>query len=220
MSVALNTVAAVSIKRTHEILSGVFNIPIAIGTISNMVKRCADSLSNTVNTIKQKMTKSTLGHFDETGTRVNKKLWWVHNAPNCEYPYLDTSHKRGFKGMEQCGVLTEFSGIAMHDCRASYWNYPNVTHAVCCAYLLRELTGIVENHPEQKWASAFIDLFLEMKKVMNLQQELHRPNKLLGEKEELIASLEEKLSSQEEQNRKHFFGCPGILPEIFHGDAL
>ena len=37
LSVALNTVGAVSVKRTHEILSGVFNIPIATGTISNMV---------------------------------------------------------------------------------------------------------------------------------------------------------------------------------------
>ena len=165
LSVALNTVGAVSIKRTHEILSGVFNIPIATGTISNMVKRCADGLCDIVEKIKQKMQASALGHFDETGTRVDKKLWWVHNASNCDYTYLDISPNRGFKGMEQCGVLTEFHGIAMHDCWASYWNYPEVTHAVCCAHLLRELTGITENHPEQKWASAFIDLLLEMKKV-------------------------------------------------------
>ena len=165
LSVALNTVGAVSIKRTHEILSGVFNIPIATGTISNMVKRCADSLSDTVHKIKEKITGSVLGHFDETGTRVDKKLWWVHDASNCEYTYLDISRNRGFKGMEQCGVLTEFKGIAMHDCWASYWSYPDIKHAVCCAHLLRELTGITENHPEQKWASAFIDLLLEMKKA-------------------------------------------------------
>ena len=129
LAVALNTVGAVSIKRTHEILSGVFNIPIA------------------------------------TGTRVDKKLWWVHDASNCEYTYLDISPKRGNAGMEQCGVLPEFKGIAMHDCWASYWNYPDIQHAVCCAHLLRELTGIDENHPGQKWASAFKDLLLEMKKV-------------------------------------------------------
>ncbi len=41
LSVALNTVGAVSVKRTHEILSGVFNIPLATGTISKMVKRRA-----------------------------------------------------------------------------------------------------------------------------------------------------------------------------------
>lgn len=165
LSVALNTVGAVSVKRTHEILSGVFNIPLATGTISNMVKRCANAVSETVNRIKQKVANSGLGHFDETGTRVDKKLWWVHDASNCEFTYLDISPKRGYLGMEQCGVLPLFHGIAMHDCRASYWSYEDCQHAVCCAHLLRELTGIAENHPEQKWASAFIDLLLEMKKV-------------------------------------------------------
>lgn len=165
LAVALNTVGAVSVQRTHEILSGVFNIPIATGTISNMVKRCADSVSETVNKIKQKITGSGLGHFDETGTRVDKKLWWVHDASNCEYTYLDISPKRGHLGMEQCGVLPSFHGIAMHDCWASYWNYEDCRHAVCCAHLLRELTGVIENHPGQKWASAFINLLLEMKKA-------------------------------------------------------
>lgn len=165
LSVALNTVGAVSVKRTHEILSGVFNIPLATGTISNMVKRCADAVSETVNRIKQKVADSGLGHFDETGTRVDKKLWWVHDASNCEFTYLDISPKRGYLGMEQCGVLPLFHGIAMHDCWASYWSYEDCQHAVCCAHLLRELTGIAENHPEQKWASAFIDLLTEMKKV-------------------------------------------------------
>ena len=37
MVVAFNTVGAVSINRTHEILSSVFNIPLATGTIKNMV---------------------------------------------------------------------------------------------------------------------------------------------------------------------------------------
>lgn len=165
LSVALNTVGAVSIKRTHEILSGVFNIPISTGTISSMVKRCADSLDEAVGKIKDKMIGSALGHFDETGTRVDKKLWWVHDASNGEYTYLNISPKRGTAGMEQCGVLPEFKGIAMHDCWASYWNYTDIPHAVCCAHLLRELTGISENHPGQRWASGFINLLLEMKKV-------------------------------------------------------
>lgn len=165
LAVSLNTMGAVSVKRTHEILSGVFNIPIATGTISNMVKRCAERLTDTVEEVKQRVIQSGLGHFDETGTRVDKKLWWVHNASNCEYTYLDISPKRGTIGMDQCGVLPEFKGIAVHDCWSSYWNYPDVKHAVCCAHLLRELTGICDNHPEQTWASGFIDLLLHMKKV-------------------------------------------------------
>lgn len=165
LAVALNTVGAVSVKRTHEILSGVFGIPISTGTINSMVGRCAGCLSDTVEKIRQKTAASGLGHFDETGTRVDKKLWWVHNASNCEYTHLAISPKRGSKGMDQCGVLPEFHGIAMHDCWASYWNYPDMQHAVCCAHLLRELSGIHENHPEQEWPPGFIDLLLKMKKA-------------------------------------------------------
>mgnify|MGYP002247549741 FL=1 len=62
-------------------------------------------------------------------------------------------------------MLPLFHGISMHDCWASYWSYEDCQHAVCCAHLLRELTGIAENHPEQKWASAFIGLLIKMKKV-------------------------------------------------------
>ncbi|MFA9378011.1 MAG: hypothetical protein ACERKZ_14905 [Lachnotalea sp.] len=53
-----------------------------------------------------------LGHFDETGTRVDKKLWWIHDASNCEYTYLDISPNLGFEDKEQCSVLTKFGGIA------------------------------------------------------------------------------------------------------------
>ena len=70
LSVALNTVGAVSIKRTHEILSGVFNIPIATGTISNMVKRCADGLSATVDKIKQRMKAVSYTHLSSYGKQI------------------------------------------------------------------------------------------------------------------------------------------------------
>lgn len=64
--------------------------------------------------------------------------------------------------MDEGGVLPAFHGIALHDCWASYWNYA-MEHGICCAHLLRELNGIQENHPEQKWPSYFSKLLLEMK---------------------------------------------------------
>lgn len=32
----------------------------------------------------------------------------------------------------------------------AYWGYKDATHAICCAHLLRELTGIFENHPAER----------------------------------------------------------------------
>lgn len=75
MTVAFNTVCAVSVNRTHKILSSVFNIPLAAGTIKNMVTRCADSLKDTHEKIRQIMTALGLFHCDEIGTRVDGKTW-------------------------------------------------------------------------------------------------------------------------------------------------
>lgn len=165
LAVALNTLGMVSINRTHEILSDLFCIPISTGTIHKMVTECADQLTSIVEEIKSHLTGSTIIHFDETGTRVNGKTLWVHNASNAQYTYLTVEDKRGHEGMTSSGILSHFKGIAVHDCWASYWKYDAVTHAVCCAHLLRELTGVVENHPEQVWATEMLELLLRMKEV-------------------------------------------------------
>lgn len=163
--VALTTVGAVSINRTHEILGSVFSIPLATGTISNMVSRCAESLSGTKERIRQQMIRLGLIHCDETGTRVDGKTIWVHNASNGDFTYLTISTKRGKIGMDEADVLPHYHGIIVHDCWSSYWLYEDLTHAICCAHLLRELIGIEQNYPEQTWAKEFKELLLSMKKV-------------------------------------------------------
>ncbi len=163
--VALNTLGMVSINRTHEILSDLFCIPISTGTIHKMVTECADKLTSIVGVIKSRITASPIVHFDETGTKVGGKTLWVHNASDSNYTYLTVEDKRGYQGMTSSGILPHFTGIAVHDCWASYWKYDAVTHAVCCAHLLRELTGVVENHPQQVWATDMLNLLLRMKEV-------------------------------------------------------
>ena len=177
MVVAFNTVGAVSINRTHEILSSVFNIPLATGTIKNMVTRCAESLKDTYERIRLKMTMLGLVHCDETGSRVDGKTCWVHVASDQDYTYLTINQKRGQVGMDAADVLPHARGIIVHDCWSSYWKYQDVTHAICCAHLLRELNGVIENHPEQTWAAKFKKLLLDMKKV--------RDKALLSDKDEV-----------------------------------
>ena len=177
MVVAFNTVGAVSINRTHEILSSVLNIPLATGTIKNMVTRCAESLKDTYERIRLKMGTLGLIHCDETGSRVDGKTCWVHVASDQDYTYLTINQRRGQIGMDAAGVLPHAHGIIVHDCWSSYWKYQDVTHAICCAHLLRELNGVIENHPEQTWAVRFKTLLLCMKKV--------RDKALLSDKNEV-----------------------------------
>ena len=114
MVVAFNTVGAVSINRTHEILSSVFNIPLATGTVKNMVTRCAESLKDTYEQIRLKMITLGLIHCDETGSRVDGKTCWVHVASDQDYTYLTINQKRGQIGMDAANVLPHTQGIIVH----------------------------------------------------------------------------------------------------------
>ncbi|WP_430883388.1 IS66 family transposase [Fusibacter sp. JL216-2] len=165
LAVTLNTAGMVGIKRTHDILSAVFNLPISTGTIHSMVTNVSEKLEDTVNLIRDKVKSLDLAHFDETGLRVDKKLHWVHNASNTHFTYLTVEEKRGSIGMDSSGILPEFKGIAIHDFWKPYFTYKNVDHGICNAHLLRELTGVIENYPEQIWAENMINLLLEMKNL-------------------------------------------------------
>ena len=172
LAVALNTAGALSIARTNEILSGVFNVPIATGTIAGMVSRCADAVDNTVTKIGQMLLDTYLAHCDETGTRVDGKTRWVHVMCSKLLTYLYLHDKRGKEAINEEGLLPRYHGIVVHDCWSSYWSCDgDFEHSVCCAHLLRELTGIIENHPEQEWAQRFMNLLLEMKKKVDKAKE-------------------------------------------------
>jgi len=166
---ALNTIGAVSVNRVHQILGSVFGIPLSTGTVSNMVSRLSELVKPAVERIKQSIQTAKVAHFDETGTRIDGKNKWVHTASTVDATYLYLGPKRGKDGMDAGEVLPAFQGVAVHDCWGPYWKY-SCNHAVCCAHLLRELNGVMENHPEQTWAKSFLELLLDMKKAKERRQ--------------------------------------------------
>lgn len=170
--VALNTVGAVSIARTHEILANVFDVPLSTATIKSMVSRCAAKLYKVIPEIGSHLTDSDVNNADETGIRVDKKLHWAHVLCNDKYTLIRIHSKRGWEAMEDIGYLLSFHGILIHDCWAPYWKHPgDITHAICCAHLLRELTGVEENHPDYTWPAKFKELLIQMKKARDRRAE-------------------------------------------------
>jgi transposase len=186
--VSFNTIGAVSITRIHEILSGIFNVPLSTGTISSMIERCADSLHDVLDRIGKCVIQQPVLHADETGFRVDKKLNWAHVLCNEQYTLIRLHPKRGWEAMEEIGILPLFHGILQHDCWGPYWKHPDATHAVCCAHLLRELTGIEENNPKLTWPKAFKKLLLKMKKA--------RDRAFGKDKSELSNYYQKKFSSE------------------------
>jgi len=178
----LNTLGMVSIQRIHEILASAFGIQLSTGTIMNILKDAAAKALIPVRFIKDRLLEAKLIHFDETGISVNKHTHWVHNASNSRFTFMTVNEKRGKEGMDANGVLPQFRGIAIHDFWASYFKYDAVIHGMCGAHLLRELRGVMENHPDQTWASDLTEWMIHMKSLKELamcrgEQELN-PNML------------------------------------------
>ena len=88
-----------------------------------MVHEAAEELDATYAELHQAVIHMPVGHFDETGTRVDKHTKWVHVASNESLTYLYLSDKRGRAAMDAQGVLPFFRGIMVHDCLSAYWKY-------------------------------------------------------------------------------------------------
>ncbi len=157
--------AGTSCDHIHKILGKVFSIPLSAGTVVNKINKCSANLEVVLNKIKEKLVKSNVNHFDETGTRIEGKTCWVHSCSNGKLTYLLPHKKRGKEGIEAGGILPAMKAgsVAVHDCWPPYFNFKNVRHGICSSHLLRELTGVYESRPEQIWAKEFRALLLEMK---------------------------------------------------------
>jgi transposase len=151
-------------KRVAQAVTDLFGVPISQGSVAALTARSARRLDGDFLTaVRTALAAAELVNFDETGFRVAGRLHWVHSASTSKYSLLYVHPKRGRAAMDDGGVLPVFTGIAVHDAWAPYDCYPNATHALCCAHLLRELIAATELDPAATWAAQGIRALLDLK---------------------------------------------------------
>lgn len=102
-----------------------------------------------------------VAHFDETGLRVAGKLQWLHTASNARYTHLFVHEKRGKDALRsEASVLKDFSGRAIHDCLAAYFEFTQALHGLCDAHIMRELQALIEEGSQ--WAAAMRTFLFEL----------------------------------------------------------
>jgi len=164
-----------SLSRTATAMSELFSTPVSEGTVSAATAAGAD-LGEFTEQVAAQIADAELAHYDETGFRVEGKLHWLHSASTSLFSLIACHRRRGTTGMDAAGVLPGFTGIAVHDAWAPYDTYPQLTHALCNAHLLRELIAVTDHHtatatatatatdPESWcWAQQVIDALLAIK---------------------------------------------------------
>lgn len=171
--------------RTCEVLSEVLKCQISEGTLYNVRAQCFERLAPVEAQIKERIMTSAVMHCDETGLRVNSKLWWLHVASTACLTYYFVHPKRGQKAINEMAILPTFKGISVHDGWQSYFRY-DCLHSLCNAHHLRELRFITERY-EQPWAAEMTTLLVEMKTAVddaksNPDTSLSRPQRIKFER--------------------------------------
>ena len=131
--------------RACEVLKDLMNVSVSDGTFYTTRDQCFEHLAPIEAEVKQAIQVAEVGHFDETGLRVNQHLWWLHVASTNGLTYYFVHPKRGQAAMDEMDVLPEFDGKAVHDGWKSYQTYA-YEHFLCNAHHLRELQYILERY--------------------------------------------------------------------------
>ena len=147
----LNTAHFIPLKRTGEIMTALCGAAPSDGTIALNLKLAAQRLEGFEGQLKDALLKQDVLNADETGSKVNGKIHWLHLVSNSRLTLYGHHAKRGFEALKDMGVLNTFAGVVVHDCWSSYFKL-SATHALCNAHLLRELRGLAEHHG-QLWAA-------------------------------------------------------------------
>lgn len=158
----LNQYQLIPYKRLQEFMIDVVGIPISQGSIYNILNRGHDSLQCFEDELKECLGHSLVVHFDESGFRIMKELYWLHVASTASLTLYQAHKNRGCEAIDSFGILPDFKGVAVHDGLKSYFTYDSL-HALCNAHHLRELIFAYE-HFEQEWADKLIDCLIDAKK--------------------------------------------------------
>ena len=160
----------VPLERTAEILEDLYGQSVSEGTLVEACHQVAQRVEPVYQAIQDELTETKgTAHFDETGARVEKKLWWLHVVCTSLLTYYAIHPNRGSKALDAIGIFPLFKGTAMHDAYRSYFQYQDVNNALCNAHHLRELIFIQEQY-QQTWAADMQKLLLEIKEAVSAAQ--------------------------------------------------
>ena len=157
-------------ERTCEAIEDFFHHRLSPGTLFNFNKVCYENLQETEEMIKEKLISSPVIHNDETGSKVNEDLFWLHTTGTETLTHYACHPRRGREAMDDIGILPLFKGTSQHDFWQSYMTYDNCKHALCGAHHLRDLEYIRERYA-QPWAQEMKKLLCEIKETVDLERE-------------------------------------------------
>jgi transposase len=157
-------------ERCAETMNDLFNCQVSAGTVASIFKECAREMVEPLLVIREGLKKSEVLGVDETNLRVRQKQQWVHVSSTEKLTLLVHDKRRGGAAIEQIGILSGYTGVAVHDGFSAYDQYGQCRHSLCNAHILRELNYVIETS-KASWAQEMKRLLLEIKAAVSVASE-------------------------------------------------
>lgn len=141
----------VPVERAAQLIGDLTGAAPSTGWIAAQLARAADLVAPALRLIRALLTLGHVLHADETTTRVRAGRAWLHTACTDKLTLLALA-PRSRAGARSLGVLDAFRGTLVHDALAVYDDFPDASHQLCVAHVIRELTALDEQYPDQRWA--------------------------------------------------------------------
>ena len=166
-------------KRLAGLMADLFGVPVVPATIARISQDCAARFQGFAAAVRDRVAAAPVKHLDETGFRIGGKTRWLHIASTLLLTFYRVAAKRG-------SLLTNLTGIVVHDHWKPYYTLTGVLHGLCNAHHLRELKALVEIEKEN-WARRMQRLLRRACHAINLAGERDAPLK-----PELIALIQRR----------------------------
>lgn len=160
--------------RAAELIREMTGLSVSPATLHAWVGEASVALQGTAELIARQLHHAPVLCADESGLRVDGKLYWMHVSATEELTWYGMYAKRGLDAITAHDILPKRIGILVHDCWGPYWKLNDGLHALCNAHLLRELV-YVQEVTGQDWPTAMTELLLSAQRLSVAARQRGRP---------------------------------------------
>jgi transposase len=216
LATELNKGLGLSYGETAALLNTVFGLPVSWGGLAQALERVARKAELTYQESVGKIRESPSVTPDETGRKVDGKLWWMWAFSSDLLTVYSIQPGRGY---EQAAAIlgANFDGFLVRDGWAVYRRFTQAVHQTCLAHLLRRCCEMLEvaTPGEVKFSLAMKEILQDSLKLRD-RRDLNQ----IGEHELAIAceQLEDRLDAL--SNATIALLLIGACPTTWCGNAM
>lgn len=133
----------VSRRDTEEAVETLFEVPLALGAISNLEQQMSAALAPAHSEAQQVVREAAVKHVDETGWKQAGQKRWPWPLPTAKVACFVISVSRGLPGLLSL-LSKQLRGILCSDRWSAYGCWETLRRQVCWAHLKRDFQKLVD----------------------------------------------------------------------------